>query len=269
MGGERGLGPDPGGASGEARRLGGGVGASTWVGGGVVASTWVGGGVGASTWGGQPQPSGVLPPDDIDLPAESDDVAVGKCVNSKGEDVPLEAVLEGLRGEYRTHSDDVKIEEYETVRVPVDSLRYTQATCSSRFRCGKPVDETIREFAMGLDPTSVDWCMLSVIKRDGLLLSVDNRRLYALKEAQRVIREHDPTKVLYVRIKLYTWMPIFDRFLYHLDHECFASDGRRISIRGAKRYKPSWRLTLRWKRKTCRARGPEISRGSPRSRKRR
>ena len=46
-------------------------------------------------------------------------------------------------------------------------------------------------------------------------MSVDNRRLDAMKEAQRRMRERDPTKVVYVRVQLYSWAPVF--FVNHLD----------------------------------------------------
>ena len=45
-----------------------------------------------------------------------------------------------------------------------------------------------------------------------------NRRLYAMKEAQRLIRERGPTVLVQARVKLYTWMPVFDVFLDHCDH---------------------------------------------------
>ena len=61
-----------------------------------------------------------------------------------------------------------------------------------------------------------------------------------MKEAQRKTREPDPAgRVLYVRVQLYTWMPIFDKFLEHLDHKCFASDGQNINVRVAKRHRAS------------------------------
>ena len=43
------------------------------------------------------------------------------------------------------------------------------------------------------------WCHLRVVKRDGLLLSLDNRRLWSLKEAQRKMRMSDPEPIVWVR----------------------------------------------------------------------
>merc|ERR1712129_460542 len=115
-------------------------------------------------------------------------------------------------------------------------LRYTQRGCSELFGCGRPLRDAIDEFVRGSDPAELPWCVLSVIRRAGLLLSVDNRRLFAMQEAQRRIRELDPAKVLYARVKLYDWLPVFDRFCVHLDHRCAASDGKNIHLREAKRH---------------------------------
>ena len=87
----------------------------------------------------------------------------------------------------------------ETARVPVDSLRYTQESCSSWFCCGRPLEQTIDLFVNGAIPAEFPWCVLRVVRRNGLLLSMDNRRLYALREAQRQIRKSDPCRVLYAR----------------------------------------------------------------------
>ena len=56
------------------------------------------------------------------------------------------------------------------------------------------VSEAVDEFVRGSDPAELPWCVLRVIRRAGLLLSVDNRRLYAMKEAQRKIQENDPAR---------------------------------------------------------------------------
>ena len=113
----------------------------------------------------------------IELPAESDDVEIGKIISSKGDDTTLEAIFEewcGMLASARTH--DVKDEDSETIRVPVDSLRFTQRGCSDRFQCGRLVSETVDEFVRGSDPAELPWCVLRVIRRGGLLLSVTQWR---------------------------------------------------------------------------------------------
>lgn len=172
----------------------------------------------------------------FDLPADKDDVEIGEVINSRGEDATLEAIFEELRGKLAiARTTDVKDEDFETVRVPVDALRFTQWGCSDRFRCGTPVSEAVDLFVKGSNPADLPWCMLRVIRRNGLLLSVDNRRLFAMKEAQRRIRELDPARALYVRVQIYTWLPIFDKFLQHLDHTCATSHGQSIVLRATKR----------------------------------
>ena len=49
--------------------------------------------------------------------------------------------------------------------------------------------------------------------------------------------EPDPTQVLYVRIKLYTWMPISDAFLDH----AFASTGQSGSAGTHSWYQRTWK----------------------------
>ena len=113
----------------------------------------------------------------IELPAESDDVEIGKIISSKGDDTTLEAIFEewcGMLASARTH--DVKDEDSETIRVPVDSLRFTQRGCSDRFQCGRLVSEAVDEFVRGSDPAELPWCVLRVIRRAGLLLSVTQWR---------------------------------------------------------------------------------------------
>eukprot|EP00415_Alexandrium_ostenfeldii_P001437 UN1437 len=123
------------------------------------------------------------------------------------------------------------------VTVPVDALRFSQENCSAKFRCGRLLPETIDAFVRGLDPRTQEWCVLNVIKRRGLLISNDNRRLYAMKEALRILREQDPAAMMWVRVRVYVWAPAFDTHLDHLAHRCGATDGRRIRVRPLKRHR--------------------------------
>ena len=63
-------------------------------------------------------------------------------------------------------------------------LAFTCSTHATIPHCGRPLEETAREFINGTNPCKEDWCQLRVVKRNGWLLSWDNRRLLALKEAQ-------------------------------------------------------------------------------------
>ena len=107
--------------------------------------------------------------------------------------------------------------------------------CSNTFKDGRrQVAETIEQFVRGLDPSTQDWCVLRVVKRNGFLPSADNRRLFAMQEAQRLPRESDPERAPWVRVKLYVRKPTPDIFLDHLDHERSCADGKRIEVRSAK-----------------------------------
>ena len=81
----------------------------------------------------------------ISIPADSDDIEIVKAVD-RGEDVPLKRVFEDAQ------ADHVKEEEYELIRHPADSLRYTQANCKAEFSCGRAIAETIDQTAKGMDP---------------------------------------------------------------------------------------------------------------------
>ena len=74
------------------------------------------------------------------------------------------------------------------------------------------------------------------MKRNGLLFSLDNRRLWALKEAQKQIRINDSDKQIFAKAQLYIWDPAFDVFLRHVDHSCSVADGVDIRVRAVKRF---------------------------------
>ena len=48
---------------------------------------------------------------------------------------------------------------------------------------------TLKVYAKGSDQEEQDWCTLDVVQRNGRFHSNDNRRLHAMKEAQRFIPE--------------------------------------------------------------------------------
>jgi len=149
---------------------------------------------------------------------------------------------EKLRGD-QAQASSAKEEAFEDVRLPVDALRFTQRSCKAVFRCGRSLEQTANELANGtLHPLALP--KMRVMQRRGLLLSLDNRRLWALKEGQRRSREQDPTSIMYVKVALFVWDPAFDTFLEHLDHGCDVQDGIDIRVRHDKRRRvaPRWVL---------------------------
>ncbi len=73
-----------------------------------------------------------------------------------------------------------------------------------------------------LHPERDDWLTLDVIEKEGKLISIDNRRLWCLKEFHCRGR----SSAVYAKIRVKVWSPLFDRFLQHLD----TPDGTRNCI---------------------------------------
>ena len=146
-------------------------------------------------------------------------------------DKVFSAIRMTLRGEVATLQavKDEPVEQGGVITVQVDKLRFTQSGCSERFFGGRPLEATIGAILGGaVDPLSAEWLVLRVVKRNGMLLSMDNRRLYCLKEAQRRTRLRDAARDVWVRAQVYTWDPVLDTFLQHLDHDCWGGAGATI-----------------------------------------
>ena len=113
----------------------------------------------------------------------------------------------------------------------VKDLRYTQSSCSCFFRDGHTVQHTIADLIDGrADPLRDEWLVLDVVTMHGELYSIDNRRLYCLKELQRLAG--NSCSVL-ARIRYHCWWTaprdsVLDTFWQHYTTEC---DGRNIVIR--------------------------------------
>ena len=85
----------------------------------------------------------------------------GTCL--KLEDV-FAAMRETLRGAQEcAHALEVKDEDIEDVRLPVDALGYTQNGCSQTFRCGTTLQKTVSDIVTGnVDPLQASWCKVQV-----------------------------------------------------------------------------------------------------------
>ena len=174
---------------------------------------------------------------DVQLEASEDDIAIGRVLTAQGDEFPLDEALcriqETVRGAAVSSFQSVKQELGEEMVVQCREIRYSQASCSSKFRHGPyqgcllevVVDDLIRGT---VKPLEDDWFVLDVVKRDGKLISVDNRRLFCLHEFQR----RYPSKVVWARIRVKFWDSLFDRFLNHSDS---ANNGTSIYVRHAGR----------------------------------
>lgn len=83
----------------------------------------------------------------------------------------------------------------------------------------------------GMDPSEKSWAVLDVIMKDGLLWTIDHRRLYAMKEAQKMIRARNQERTIFARIRVHVWKPQFDRFLDRVSHRCRPGDGQEIFVK--------------------------------------
>ena len=81
-------------------------------------------------------------------------------------------------------------------------------------------------------PSKEDRAILDVVKMSGRLWSIDNRRLYAFVEAQRLLREHGSDRVIYTRIRVFTWLPQFDRFINCMAYGEIPEGGKSIHVKG-------------------------------------
>ena len=136
-------------------------------------------------------------------------------------------------------------EKKETVmKVPATELRFTQRRCSFYFRCmhrrlssecrhcpTRSVQDTAEEIVNGMDPSNKDWAMLDVVKQDGVLRFIDNRRLFAFQEAQRQLREKGQERTVWVRVRTYSWHPQFNRFLKHMAYWDEPGGGEDIEVK--------------------------------------
>ena len=144
-----------------------------------------------------------------------------------GKEDTVESVFEKMRANIHA---TVKEEEV-TMTVPVSELLYTQRKCSRFFRCmhrllsnmcsrccTRSVEDTAEEVVKGMDPSKEDWARLDVVRYRGRLRSIENRRLYAFRHAQEILREQGSERVVQARIRVFVWKEQFDRFLQHMHY---------------------------------------------------
>ena len=76
-------------------------------------------------------------------------------------------------------------------------IRFTQATCSPRFRNGLPISETYLQLAGGsIEKRDIEMLRVVESDQDGQMYSVDNRRLAVF----RLLEQHGHTKIVKARV---------------------------------------------------------------------
>ena len=167
----------------------------------------------------------------VQLDASEDDVVVWRVLNTQGDDLPIDIAFQrialSIRGQ-RAVGTEVKLEIFEEMIVPVKNIAYTQRWCSNYFRGGPYAGEQLQVvidylISGAIDPLNDSWLTLDIVKRNGKLQSVDNRRLYCLKAWQA----QEASKDIQARIRLRVWDPLFDRYLQHNE-----TDSTSIRVRG-------------------------------------
>ena len=152
--------------------------------------------------------------------------------------------------------------ESQRMLVHVDQLRYTQAECSRRFRGGPyeglELRMCIRDLIDGRERPDSDWLTLEVVRKNGRLYSLNNRRLYCLKRLQ----QHNELKGSKEPVRAWvqvvcTWTPYHSQFLKHFDTPC---EGESIKVRNSdvRRFSKWLRLGV-FRRGSKRSRGPKGS----------
>mmetsp|Transcript_37601 Transcript_37601/g.99310 ORF Transcript_37601/g.99310 Transcript_37601/m.99310 type:complete len:683 (+) Transcript_37601:2-2050(+) len=119
------------------------------------------------------------------------------------------------------------------VTVPVDLINFTQKRISPFFRNGNSIMDTVTKLNTGdLDPLAAEWMTCRVWSAEGVLHSVDNRRLWCLKQHQMALRAQPGQEALTVFMKINvrgafaSWEEL-RLFLRHYDTE---NGGRSVRV---------------------------------------
>jgi len=155
---------------------------------------------------------------EIKLQADKEAIEIGQVISAQGDDISLEEALGRISMTLKGAKSTFKEEPGEERLVECTRIRYTQDSCSRRFRhgphAGRLLTDVVEDLvAERLHPERSSWLTLDVVERKRSLVSVDNRRLWCLHEFQRRI----PSRTVYAKIRVKRWDPLFDRYLVHLD----------------------------------------------------
>ena len=183
---------------------------------------------------------------------EKEDAEAMKILRASfdGEEDTVDSVFEKMRGLLKVNR--VVKEEVKEIKVPVSDLRFTQSKCSPHFRCVhrklgdcpyrcplRPIQDMTKDIVNGMDPSTQPWAVLTVVQLHGRLWSIDNRRLSAMKDAQKQIRETGGERVIWAKIRVFDfWPDEFQRFYKHLDHGAGPNDGKHIHVNRKRQRSP-------------------------------
>ena len=136
---------------------------------------------------------------------------------------------------------EVKVEppEVAIVIVPCAQLRFTQCSCGAKFRGGPYANKHLNDFIQDLISKGPKescklilketWLVLDIMKYNGGLRSIDNRRLHCLKEYQKYLQDSGSSETVRVRVRIHHWTEEHDRYVNHNDTR---NGGTDIKVRG-------------------------------------
>lgn len=119
------------------------------------------------------------------------------------------------------------------VRFAVDDLHYIHSEISDHFQDGRPVSQLVRHLEMGLvNPLAVPSLLLDVVEFDGKFWALHNRRLYALREYQRLLRmkstDTNHTVEVNTQVMSTSHPQVMEHFLRHFSTRC---SGHFVTLR--------------------------------------
>ena len=92
------------------------------------------------------------------------------------------------------------------------SIRYTQNSCSDVFACGTPLHETIYGIITNkIDTRTADYLVLDVVCMNGNMYSVDNRRLFCMREAEDLLFGQS----IFTRVRVYDFASMLEMYAKH------------------------------------------------------
>ena len=152
--------------------------------------------------------------------------------------------------EKKQQSNEVSLWPSEPLRIElkVDEIEYTQSWISSQFKDGKQFEDLLND----LDNGKVDPCVhpnmcLEVVEQEGIYYSIDNRRLYCLKEYQKKWKHCGWRVRVAVRLHRAPSGRVRDRFLERISQR--RREGSKfgeIRMRRHSQHRSSWRVSETW-----------------------
>jgi serine/threonine protein kinase len=114
------------------------------------------------------------------------------------------------------------------------TLYHTQSSIGPKFQDGKTfgdlIDTVVRDHTYPLQDSRL---VLNVVRKGQVLMSMDNRRLYCFRQAQRQLDRGGSTLKVMVKVRVHTFEPWMDKYWRNLDED---SNGMNVRVRGGRSF---------------------------------